>query len=161
MKALTVISRAQPFLVALLPVLLFFGGGFFVESGWQVLVLGVGAPLLFAGLIVLAVLIWLRPDRRARGGLDWADAVSWLAVTAVTLLAAFAGPFAWWRISLLALVVIVAIWAAGWRLFRESHRLVEQTKASFRGANTAGRPVDIGELTVIEIDPTDQDRPGR
>lgn len=147
-----VMARLQPALTVLLPLWLFFGGGFRAQSGWQVLALGIGAPVLFIALIVLALLIFLRPGRRP-GHFDWVDVVVVIVVDILVVVASMLGDLAWLSFLMLAVAGVGAIALSGWRLVQAGRQSVQQMRERFQPrTEISGETIDGGEYTVIEVE---------
>ncbi|MCD7102377.1 hypothetical protein [Pseudoclavibacter sp. 13-3] len=150
-------ARLQPVLTVLLPLWLFFVGGFRAQSGWQVLALGIGAPVLFVALIVLALLIFLRPGRTPRL-FDWVDVVVVLVVDVLVIVASMLGDLAWLSFLGLAVAAVGAIALSGWRLVQAGRQSVRHMHEQFQPrTEISAETIDGGEYTVIEVEESGPD----
>lgn len=120
--------------VFVLPAWLFVGWGFFGGSGWGFLGLLIMAPIVFIGLLVIALIVYARPPVRRSRAVSWKDVALMLVLHGSIIGIGFYGDAATWFLVLAVLSAIAGFWLTLWELVTEGARSVKETMDAFEQA---------------------------
>lgn len=139
----------------ILPLWLVLGWGIFGGGGWAFIIVLIAAGVLALAMVVITALIHIRPDVRMERAYQWPDIGFLAALDAAVIALGFYGSAANILGGLVAVLVIAGFWFSLWRLFTITTRTVSEQVASAQeklAQAASGQPVDMGELTVIEVE---------
>jgi hypothetical protein len=136
-----------------LPLWLFVGWGVSSGSGWSFVGLLFVAPVLFATMLVVTVLIYLRGSVRRTNAVSWWDVAVLGAWHATIIAFGFFTPVSSAFAVLGVVLALASFWLAVWQLIEETRRRTAEVLSEFERMATpptaaSRRPID-GETIVV------------
>ncbi len=130
--------------VFVLPAWLFVGWGVFGGSGWGFLGLLVLAPIVFIGLLVIALIVLARPPVRRARAVSWKDVALLVVLHGAIVGLGFFGDSATWFLALTVTAAIAGFWLTLWELVTDGARSMRETMDAFeQAARPPGQPPHI------------------
>lgn len=120
--------------VFILPAWLFVGWGIFGSSGWGFLGLLITAPIVFIALLVIALIVYARPEVRRSRAVSWRDVALYLLLHGSIVGLGFYGDGATWFVVLGVLTAIAGFWLVLWELLTDGARSMKATMDAFEEA---------------------------